>query len=142
MFCTNCGKKLIENAKYRIFCGQKIGDVATLTADQISQQAGQPSVDISKDLAAYKLIISRSDQLFLVNPAMSICIDNQIKCLVENGKMVALDLAAGTHVIQVKASLRKKEINLTIDRDMELALSFDRVTGGINAKTVVAGEMR
>ena len=142
MFCTNCGKQLVENAKYCIHCGKKIdGDIAS-TAVSTPEQAGPLSADtpdISKELTTYKLTISRPDQFFLVNPAMNVCIDNQIKCAVENGKAVALDLPAGAHSIQIKASIRKREVNLTLNGDTELVLSFDRVTGGINAKTVVAG---
>lgn len=120
MFCYKCGKEIPDNSLFCSFCGAKLP-----TGDAAESAPSQEMVT---------LIIDRSSQVYLINPPIKAVIDNKIRLSIENGQSEQLQLTPGVHHIELSASMRKTAIDLDLQKDTVLTISFNRLSGKIEAK--------
>ncbi len=117
MFCYQCGKKIPDNSAFCSFCGAKI----------LTEAEGSCEEKIS-------LTIDRSSQVYLVNPPVKVVIDGNIRLSVDNGKSEKVELSPGEHKVELAASFRTTTVNLNLQKDTVLAISFSRLSGKIVAE--------
>lgn len=120
MFCYKCGKEIPDNSLFCSFCGAKLP-----TGDAAESAPSQEMVT---------LIIDRSSQVYLINPPIKAVIDNKIRLSIENGQSEQLQLTPGVHHIELSASMRKTAIDLDLQKKTVLTISFNRLSGKIEAK--------
>lgn len=120
MFCYKCGKEIPDNSLFCSFCGAKLP-----TGDAAESAPSQEMVT---------LIIDRSSQVYLINPPIKAVIDNKIRLSIENGQSEQLQLTPGVHHIELSASMRKTAIDLDLQKETVLTISFNRLSGKIEAK--------
>ncbi|MBS5135892.1 MAG: zinc ribbon domain-containing protein [Oscillospiraceae bacterium] len=120
MYCYKCGNQMPDDYTFCPKCGAKVA-----TAEE--------HVPDSK---THKLTIDRASQVYLVNPPIKVSIDNSILLSVDNGKNVQVDLPEGHHVIEFSASMRKTTLEIDMQKDTSVEVSFSRLSGKIVAKEI------
>lgn len=122
MFCSNCGTKVTDDAKFCVNCGQK------LTPVSIEEKSG----------ARLTLRIVRAKQWYAVNPPIQIIIDERQNYSVENGKYIDIPVLAGRHYVLFSCAMRKKSLDINITQNTALYVKFNRVTGGIQVENYMS----
>ena len=120
MFCYKCGKEIPDNSLFCSFCGAKL-------------PTGN-AVESSPAVKMVTLTIDRASQVYLINPPIKVIIDNDIRLSVENGRSEQVQLAPGSHHVELSASMRKTVVDLDLQKDTALTISFNRLSGKIEAK--------
>ena len=82
--------------------------------------------------AGYTVTFTRENQWFAINPAVKIVVDERDEYHIDNGQSIRVPMAAGTHSVVFKCGIRNKVIDLTVQRDLELHLKWNRITGSLN----------
>ena len=120
MFCYKCGKEIPDSSLFCSYCGAKLptGNAAEST----------PAAEM------VTLTIDRSSQVYLINPPIKAVIDNKIRLSVENGRSEQVQLTPGVHHVELSASMRKTVVDLDLQKDTVLTISFNRLSGKIEAK--------
>lgn len=109
MICKHCNAEVLTSTDICPQCGCYIEDKFVLT-------------------------LKREDQFFLWNPDFQIEIagtkENQTVS-VENGKSVSLRLYPDTYLLKAKASFRKAECSISLDKDRTIRLAWNRFSGAL-----------
>ena len=79
------------------------------------------------------LKVSRKNQFFLSDPDMKMVLNNRVH-YIKHASSITVPVPRGNYQIEFSASLRKKHLNLTVNRNMEIILSWNRITGEIEAE--------
>ena len=120
MFCNQCGSELIPGASFCARCGHPV--------DAPAPEAGaQPEAKAQ----AFTVTFSRESQWFAVNPAVRIVVDDRDEYRIDNGQTLRVPMAQGTHSVVFKCGVRNKVIELTVQRNLELHLKWNRITGSL-----------
>ena len=120
MFCYKCGKEIPDSSLFCSFCGAKLS-----TGDAVGS-APAPEM--------FTLTIDRASQMYLINPPVKVVIDDNIRLSVENGRSEQVQLTPGAHHVELSASMRKTIVDLDLQKDLVLAIGFNRLSGKIEAK--------
>lgn len=131
MFCTNCGTKLPDGAKFCQQCGQ-----ATSAAARKEPSDKQQPVENKQpaERQQHLLKIVRENQWYLVNPAMKVVIDGCHVYALKNGGRLELPFPAGVHLVEVSCSFRKKVVSVDLSQTTVVKVGFNRITGEIEAR--------
>lgn len=117
MFCYQCGTEIPDNSAFCFSCGAKIPTGTETSAnDKIT------------------LTIDRASQVYLINPPIKVVINGDIRLSLENGKTEKVQLEPGAYTVELSGSFRSKTVNLDLQKDTVLAVSFSRITGQIKAE--------
>lgn len=118
MYCYKCGAQIPDNSNYCSHCGTKVTDIAQAksTSDK------------------FNISFDRCSQVYLINPPIKIVIDDKIRLSVDNGKTCSTQLVAGKHHIVFSASFRSTEIEIDLQKDTVINLSFSRLSGKLIAE--------
>lgn len=98
------------------------------------------------------IVVSREKQFFLVNPAMTMLVDNLSapKYKLRNGESTTIPLALGAHSLMFSLGPRKTEIMFEVTEDMHITVTMNKVTGRIDvngykpdsaASTTITGDV-
>ncbi|MCM1334820.1 MAG: zinc ribbon domain-containing protein [Bacteroides sp.] len=117
-FCTKCGGKLAEGAKFCSRCGQAVRAAET-----------PPAAD-----EAFTVTVVRADQWFAINPPVKIVVDRRDEYKVENGSTVRFPVSAGEHTIAFSGSIRNKVVTLRVESNVTLNIKWNRVTGSLEVE--------
>ena len=117
MFCNKCGTELVPGAAFCLKCGQPVAP----TAEGVSAHA-------------FVVTFIRESQWFAVNPGVKIVVDDQNEYRIDNGQTLRIPMTPGTHNVVFKCGIRNKIIDLDVQRDLELHLKWNRVTGSLTVK--------
>ena len=128
-YCIKCGAQIPEGVKLCVNCQQRAEGPAA------SGPQAQAGPETGAGQGVYRLTVTRKDQFYLVNPAMKVSVDGVERLHVDNGATMWVDLPAGIHMLGVKSSFRKKELCINMSRNMMVVLSWNRLTGEIEAET-------
>ena len=117
MFCNQCGAELVPGAAFCLKCGRPTAPAG---------EGGGPR--------AFTVTFIREKQWFAVNPGVKIVIDDQDEYRIENGEALRIPMAPGTHSVVFKCGIRNKIIDLTVQKDLELHLKWNRLTGSLTVE--------
>lgn len=117
MFCRKCGKPIPDDSRFCPACGSP-----TDSTSFPMQEANALS---------YTLTIDRASQVFLVSPPIKVTIDSTIHLSVENGHTESVQIQPGKHSLLFKCSLRSTQLDIDLQKDTVIELSWNRVTGKI-----------
>ena len=116
MYCYKCGAQIPDESIFCSHCGTKVG------GEPVSEAGASPK---------HKLIIDRASQIYLINPAIKVTIDNNIRLSIENGGSQEIELDEGTHHIECSASMRTTKADYTLSQDTLITIGFSRMSGKI-----------
>jgi len=108
VFCSKCGKSISGNENEVVTCESK-----------------------------YKVTLYRESQMYLLNPPINISVDGVMNSSIENGGTRLIELNEGSHTFEFSASMRKTKIDANLNSDMQITLSWNRLTGAIVARLSV-----
>lgn len=117
MFCRKCGKSIPDDSCFCPACGSPINDTS------LSAQESNPTL--------YTLTIDRASQVFLASPPIKVTIDNTVYLSVENGHTESVQLQPGKHSLLFKCSLRSAQLDIDLQKNTVVELSWNRITGKI-----------
>ncbi len=118
MYCNKCGNVVKNGDKYCSSCGQAL--VTGMFQDRSINNM-------------YNLKIVRSNDFYIVNPAVKVVIDGAQEYRVENGNTIDIPISSGVHNIVFSASLRKNNLNINVDSNAVIYVEWDRITGRLQA---------
>jgi len=132
--CPNCGAKLPANfVKGTIVC-EYCGNVITV-------EEQQKEIDNSNTgHGKYTLTMRYDASGYVVVPDMKVTIAGNTYDIENHGK-IAIGLSEGDYEILFKSSIRKKRLNIRIDKDTALQIGWNRFWGTIKVN-VLPGEVR
>lgn len=122
MICKNCGKELREGAKFCTGCG--------MVVEEAKKDIPQQIVEVSKtnDTHSSILTIHGYSDWYAVTPAVEIY-ENNIKIgEVKYKETVEIQIRNNT-IITFKCMMRKATYNASAEKNNEIILSFNRITG-------------
>lgn len=133
MFCSQCGSELIPGAAFCLKCGQPVSvppkeEAEAPRAPAVSREAKAEAP------RAFVVTFVRESQRYAVNPAVKIIVDDKDEYRIDNGQTLRIPMAPGTHNIVFKCGIRNKIIDLTVQQDLALHLTFNRLTGSLTVK--------
>lgn len=108
MFCSNCGNQVQPTASFCSSCGNSLNTS-------------------HHDLC--NINIACKSQQFLVNSKISISIDNKMYNGVSSGEVFSLDLPSGMHHFLFSSGIRKSELSVNVQNDIQIELSWNRLSG-------------
>lgn len=120
MFCRKCGNPLPEDSQFCPACG-----TPTVSTSLSVQQT---------NMLSYLLTIDRASQVFLASPPIKITIDNTTRLSIENGHTESVQLNPGKHTLLFKSSFRSSQLDIDLQKDTVIELSWNRATGKIETK--------
>lgn len=118
MFCFKCGAQIPDESVFCPKCGTKVQASPELTAQ------------------TYTLTFDRASQVYVSNPPIKVVIDDEIRLSVDNGRTESVDLAAGPHKIELSGSIRSTKVDVDLQRDTVIEISFSRLSGKLVAKVI------
>ncbi|GEM_PF-1828871 len=118
MFCNYCG---FENPNNALFCSK--------CGKNISNDNSKNDENINKKI--FNITIFRESQLYIINPAINISIGNNNRFSIENGETIKVPLEQGHYEIIFSQSLRKKILNIDLQKDIHIILKWNRLSGAI-----------
>lgn len=118
MFCNQCGNELKPGTAFCPKCGHPVN-----AASSNGAAAGGAN--------QFTVTFTRENQWFAINPAIKIVVDDRDEYHVDNGKSIRVPMAEGIHNVVFKCGIRNKVIDLTVQRDLELHLKWNRITGSL-----------
>lgn len=110
-YCKNCGNQLFDEAIVCPKCCQSV-------------------------IPNHKIIIKRENQFYVGKMVYKVKVDGQEEYLIDNGEALELELPSGMHQLYFHYSFRSKTVNIDLEKDVTLVLSWDRFTGGISVYEV------
>lgn len=124
MYCNYCGKENPEGSKFCCECGKPV-------------LANNSAVQTITKNKTHKLTIFRESQMFVsfMNPAVNITINKNKKLSIDNGQTIELELEEGNYEINFELSVRKRTVNIDLNKDMNVKLKWNRFTGALVAET-------
>jgi hypothetical protein len=114
MYCPFCGEQAPEESLFCCKCGKALNE----------KSAPQDGCRVT---------IFRKSQMYVLNPPVNVCIDGERLLSVANGATEELELSKGNHTFDFSSSLRKKSLNLNIEKDTTIMLEWNRLTGSLVA---------
>ncbi len=120
MFCRFCGTELSENSLFCNKCGMKTNENSNRNIP-------------TREKRKHKVTIFRESQMFLLNPPVNISINNVKNLSINNGGTVELDLDEGNYSFEFSCSLRKRKVDVFLEKDILITLKWNRITGSLNA---------
>ncbi len=124
MYCFKCGKQIPDESVFCSFCGTRVDGSETSSNGAAIEEV------------KYALTIDRKSQPYLINPPVKVIIDGDIRFGVDNGKTETVPVSSGRHQIELKMSVRQKNIEVDIQKDTTIEIGFNRLTGAITANVV------
>ena len=118
MFCNRCGSEIVDGASFCSRCGQPVGSAPAGSEDAPSAHP-------------FTVTFSRESQWFAVNPAVKIIVDEKDEYRIDNGQTLRIPMMPGTHSLVFRCGVRNKVIDLTVERDLQLHLKWNRLTGSL-----------
>lgn len=125
MFCQNCGTQLNDTAKFCVQCGTATSGAPTT--------AFVANSSIDQKEKTYKVSLFRRSELYLINGPINICIDGEKNLSIDNSKNLEIHLAPGPHNIKFYQSFRKRILDIDLQHDINIMISWNRLTGALNA---------
>mgnify|MGYP000171924701 CR=1 FL=1 len=122
MFCVKCGQQLPDDAIFCSRCGNKV----SISSEEVSDPTPQ----------TYTLTLDRASQVYAINPPIKVLIDNNIRTSVDNGKTEQLQVIPGHHTVVLTGSFRTTTVEIDLQKDTCIEISFNRLTGKIMAKVI------
>ena len=119
VFCNYCGSENTNGAKFCSECGKP---VTFVNEQPLANQTNNK---------VHKLTIFRESQVYLINPPVNVSINNNKKLSINNGESVELELDEGNYEIVFSLHFRKKTINLKLNKDININLKWNRITGAL-----------
>ena len=120
MFCRKCGNQIPDDSLFCQFCG-------TATAQDAAPNSGNTD-------KKYTLTFDRQSQIYVLNPPVKITIDESIRLTVENGHCESVELAPGQHKISLQSSVRSTMLDIDLQRNSVVEISWNRLTGKLVTK--------
>lgn len=118
MFCFKCGAQIPDESVFCSKCGTKV------------QTSPEPAAQ------TYAITFDRASQVYVANPPIKIVIDGEIRLSVDNGRTERVDLAPGHHKIELSGSIRSTKVDVDLQRDTIIKISFSRLTGKLVAEVI------
>lgn len=118
MFCFKCGAQIPDESVFCSKCGAKV------------QASPEPVAQ------TYALTFDRASQVYVVNPPIKVVIDGSIRFSVDNGKTERVDLASGPHKVELSGSIRSAKVDIDLQRDTVIKISFSRLSGKLAAEVI------
>lgn len=94
---------------------------------------GTRNFGFSSEPQTFTLTVSRMKQFFLVNPDIEMTFNDRIYYVKKNVP-ISIQLKEGFYTFNFAASFRKKQLTLNLTKDTEIVLSWNRLTGEIEAE--------
>ena len=120
MFCAHCGQQIDDDAKFCGHCGKPTGAVTLETHEPRT--------------ASYTLTLIREKQLYVVNPAMSVYVDDNSPITLDNGAQINIPITEGAHRVLFKCGPRKREQSIVVNGNLVLVARWNRITGAIDVR--------
>lgn len=118
MFCFKCGAQIPDESVFCSKCGAKV------------QTSPEPAAQ------TYALTFDRASQVYVANPPIKIVIDGEIRLSVDNGRTERVDLTPGHHKIELSGSIRSTKVDVDLQRDTIIKISFSRLSGKLVAEVI------
>lgn len=118
MYCFKCGAQIPDESVFCSKCGAKI------------QSTAVPATQ------TYVLTFDRASQLYAINPPIKIVIDNSVRLSIDNGKTEQVEMAPGRHKVELSGSFRTAKVDVDLQRDTLIKISFSRLSGKLIAEVV------
>ena len=122
--CPNCGAKLpttSENGMYTCeYCGQSV---------RINDSGGLV-VPTDKGASKATLTFAYDASHYAVVPDMNIIVKDK-KFTIKNHKKLDLVVDKGEYDFKFRSSIRRKKLHLNVDKDIQLQIGWNRLTGKI-----------
>ena len=118
MFCFKCGAQIPDESVFCSKCGTKV------------QASPEPVAQ------TYALTFDRASQVYVANPPIKVVIDGSIRFSVDNGKTERVDLAPGPHKVELSGSIRSTKVDVDLQRDTVIKISFSRLSGKLVAEVI------
>ena len=115
MFCFKCGAQIPDESVFCSKCGAKV------------QASPEPVAQ------TYALTFDRASQVY---PPIKVVIDGSIRFSVDNGKTERVDLAPGPHKVELSGSIRSAKVDIDLQRDTVIKISFSRLSGKLVAEVI------
>lgn len=119
MFCRHCGVEISDDSSFCSKCGKSV--------------SGNQNLD-TVSVIKHKVTLFRTSQTYLLNPPINISINGVADSSIENGGNKEFELDQGHYIFEFSASVRKAKIEVNLDRDVQITLSWNRLTGSLVAK--------
>lgn len=118
MFCFKCGAQIPDESVFCSKCGVKV------------QASPEPATQ------TYTLTFDRASQVYVANPPIKIVIDGEIRLSVDNGRTEHVDLTPGHHKIELSGFIRTAKVEVDLQRDTVIKISFSRLSGKLVAEVI------
>ena len=104
-YCAHCGKQVADNSEICMNCGCRVTE-------------------------EYNVTFKRDSQWFLINPAVNIDINGQ-HLSIKSGEIISVKLKADTYNCDIYGSLRRKKIQIDLNRDITIRIAWNRFSGAL-----------
>lgn len=118
MFCNYCGAPNPDDGKFCSQCGKPLSPM----------KSSEPQFSSTP---MHTIEIFRESQTFLINPPINVSVNGRNNFSVANGETRKIELAEGNYEFVFSQSMRKRIVNINLDRDIFIKLKWNRITGSI-----------
>ena len=122
--CPECNKEVSNTVDTCIHCGYKLV---------------QKPKKISEEKKEGKVIIHSYEETFIINPTVKVYKDEQYITEIARGETIELPIEENCK-LTFKSSIRKKDVYVKKDYVTEIALSFNRGSGALEAITNIQSD--
>lgn len=123
MFCRFCGNQILADSAFCSKCGKPVMQDTESTIENVT-------------LPKFKIILFREAQMYLVNPPINIAVNGNMNTSISNGETKDLMLEQGHYTLEFSSSMRKSKIEVDLTKNIQINLTWSRLTGGIVAKLI------
>lgn len=119
MYCSNCGKEILNNSKYCQHCGSEIPSTPQAESQQPNIKQG-------------KVIIHSYEEVYGVNPNVKIYKDGELIASLPKANTFEYSITEPT-TLTFKCSIRTARVTVYPNSNTEIRLMFDRFSGKLLA---------
>ena len=134
--CGSCGTKLKAGTKFCPECGTPVAQAERQNTHDTQDKQDTKGHERTDD-PTHSLTIQMAEPIAVTNPEVSVQINpGGISAKIKGGETISFDLPQGKYTVSFKCSFQKAAIEVHLCRDSVIAVAWNMVTGGIEARQI------
>jgi len=117
MYCSKCGKEILDNSKFCQHCGNQLGASIQKEEQKTTKEQG-------------KVIIHSYEEFFIINPDVKVYVDGNLITNLSKGQTYEYPISKAT-TITFKSSIRTANVTVSPNAVTEIRLMWNRATGSL-----------